>query len=148
LFAHAFTLPAKTYLQTYPRIGALQHIAALMQHNVSIRNISTRTNDSGAGRFNPKARDIDEQQRLLPLWPREMADRSLKGREKLIAALDRALRRERRHGRAGHPAYDIERHASLSRMLKEERAALAALRSRAPIAAPAAARMKFPQAIK
>ncbi|AGK58114.1 hypothetical protein HYPDE_32198 [Hyphomicrobium denitrificans 1NES1] len=102
-----------------------------MQHNVSIRNITIRTNDSVAGRFNSKARYIDDQQRLLPLWPREMADRSLEGREKLIAALDRALRRERCHGRAGHPAYNLERHASLSRMLKEERAALAVLLSRA-----------------
>jgi hypothetical protein len=100
-----------------------------MQHNVSIRNITTRTNGSGVGHFNSKARYIDDPRCLLPLWPHELADRSLDGRKKLIAALDRALRRERRHGQAGHPAYDIERHASLSRMLKEERAALAALQS-------------------
>lgn len=102
-----------------------------MQHNVSIRNITIRTNDSGAGRFNSKARcNIDDLRHLLPLWPHELADRSLDGRKKLVAALDRALRRERRHGQAGHPAYDIERHASLSRLLKEERAALTALQSR------------------
>jgi hypothetical protein len=101
-----------------------------MQHNVSIRNITTRTNDSGVGHFNSKARYIDDLRHLLPLWPRELADRSLEGRKKLIAALDRALRRERRNGQAGHPAYDLTRHASLNRMLKQERAALTALQSR------------------
>jgi hypothetical protein len=97
-----------------------------MQHNVSIRNILERTNGSGAGRFNPETSYIDDPRRLLPLWPRELADRSLEGRKKLIAALDRALRMERCRGRAGHPGYDLIRHASLSRMLKRERAALSA----------------------
>lgn len=102
----------------------------IMQSNVSIRNIATRTNGSKAGRFNSRARYVDDPQRVLPLWPRERDDRSLEGREKLIAALECALRRERRYGRAGHPAYDLERHASLSRMLKDERAALTELLSR------------------
>jgi hypothetical protein len=100
-----------------------------MQHDVSNRNIAARSNDSGIPRFNSEARYIDDPQRLLPLWPRELADRSFEGRRKLIAVLDRELRRERRRGRAGHPAYDLIRHASLNRMLKRERTALAALQS-------------------
>lgn len=98
-----------------------------MPDNVSIRNITTRTKSSTGCRFNSKARCADDLQRALPLWPRERDDRSVEGREKLIVALERALRRERRNGRAGHPAYDLERHASLNRILKMERAALAAL---------------------
>ena len=68
--------------------------------------------------------------RLLPLWPRDLADRSLDGRKKLIAVLERALRQERRRGHAGHSAYAIERHAALYRALKKERASLSALQSR------------------
>jgi hypothetical protein len=62
---------------------------------------------------------------MLPVWPHELADRSREGREKIIALLERALRQERRRGRAGHPAYDLMRHATLHRMLKNERAAFA-----------------------
>jgi hypothetical protein len=65
--------------------------------------------------------------RVLSLWPSERADRSIGGRKKFIAVIERALRQERRRGQGGHPAYDLERHAGLSRMLKEERSALSAL---------------------
>jgi len=89
-----------------------------------------RTNVTETRCFNSKASYIDDARRVLPLWPRERDDRSLEGREKFIATLERALRKERRYGRAGHPAYDLERHASLSRILKVERATLAELQSR------------------
>jgi hypothetical protein len=65
--------------------------------------------------------------RVLSLWPRERADRSIGGRKKLIAVIERALRQERRRGQGGHPAYDLARHAGLCRMLKEERSALSGL---------------------
>lgn len=98
-----------------------------MQHIVSNRNIRPKTNGSGALRFNAEARFIDDPRHLLPLWPSAALDRSLLGRTTLIAALAQALRRERLKGRNGHPGYNLVRHASLSRMLKQERAALKAL---------------------
>jgi hypothetical protein len=69
---------------------------------------------------------------MLPLWPGDLADQSLRGRERLIAAVERALWEERRRGRVGAPAYDIARHSALSRLLKRERAALALFRLRGP----------------
>ncbi len=66
--------------------------------------------------------------RLLPLWPAEIADRSIAGREKLIATIERALRAERKRAKAGHWAYDLARHAALFRAWKRECAALIALR--------------------
>lgn len=101
-----------------------------MQNNVSIRNIPVLITNSEARSFNSKANRAGSAHRLLPLWPREREDRSLRGRENLIAAIERALRKERRYGRAGHPAYDLERHAYLCRMLKDERAEAAMLSSR------------------
>lgn len=120
-------LTRKTYPTNLSPRSCTAALYGVMPNNVSIRNITTRMNSSAARCFNSKARCTDDLQRALPLWPFESADRSREGREKLIAALERALRRERRNGRAGHPAYDLERHAALSRILKEERAALTAL---------------------
>lgn len=67
-----------------------------------------------------------ELQRLLPMWPAEIDDLSLAGRRHIIRALERALRAERRRGRAGHFAYNISRHAALIANYKQERAALIA----------------------
>jgi hypothetical protein len=61
-----------------------------------------------------------ELQRLLPLWPAELADRSAEGRRKLMACLRRALREERCRGLAGHWAYDLARHAALFRAYQDE----------------------------
>jgi hypothetical protein len=69
--------------------------------------------------------ELEELTRLLPLWPHELADTSLKGRQRIVAVIERALRAERRRGQAGHWAYDLARHASLSRAWKRERSALA-----------------------
>lgn len=68
-----------------------------------------------------RARDLP---RLVPLWPWELADRSLEGQKRLVARLERALRDERRRGVAGHWTYDIVRHAEILAALKAERAAL------------------------
>ena len=97
-----------------------------MRDNVSIRNIKLQTARLPTSFRKSEAITRGDAARLLPLWPRERDDRSLEGRKKLIAALERALREERRRGRMGHKAYDLGRHAALSSLLKKERAALAA----------------------
>jgi hypothetical protein len=68
----------------------------------------------------------NELARLLPLWPAEIDDLSLDGRRRIIAALERALRSERRRGKAGHWAYDLARHAALVKNWKCECAAMQA----------------------
>lgn len=73
-----------------------------------------------------------ELSRLLPMWPAELADTSREGRLKIIATIERAIRAERRRGRAGHWAYDLARHAALFRLLKCERAALGLSGTRLP----------------
>ncbi len=67
---------------------------------------------------------MTELSRLLPMWPAELSDTTREGRLKIIAKIERAIRAERRRGRAGHWAYDLARHAALFRLLKCERAAL------------------------
>lgn len=66
--------------------------------------------------------------RLVPLWPSEIASSEPAQAERVVAALERALRAERRRGRAGHWSYDMNRHTALSRALRDERARLEALR--------------------
>ena len=61
--------------------------------------------------------------RVLPLWPHEIADDSVCGREKIVAKLARALRAERRRGLAGHWTYDLARHSELLRVYRLELAA-------------------------
>ncbi len=65
-----------------------------------------------------------ELQRLLPLWPHELADLSLNGRRRILQFLARALREERRRCTAGHWTYDLARHAALARHMKWERGEL------------------------
>lgn len=59
--------------------------------------------------------------RLIPLWPHEIEDRSPQAGIRIIKALERALRTERRRGKSGHWCYDLNRHLALSRALREER---------------------------
>jgi hypothetical protein len=68
----------------------------------------------------------DELARLLPLWPAEIDNLSLDGRRRIVAALERGLRAERRRGKSGHWAYDLARHAALVKNWKNECAALKA----------------------
>ncbi len=51
--------------------------------------------------------------RLVALWPWELETPDRAARQRLLARLRRALREERRRGRAGHWAYDLGRHARL-----------------------------------
>lgn len=83
----------------------------------------------------PDARDRDQEiARLVGLWPAEIADVSPNGRAHLIGKLKQVLKAERLRGRAGHWTYDLARHAALLGVLRRERAALAALRSKASAA--------------
>lgn len=66
--------------------------------------------------------------RLVPLWPSEIESSDISSAKRVVAALERALRGERRRGRAGHWTYDMNRHMALSRALREERARLESLR--------------------
>lgn len=68
--------------------------------------------------------------KLLPLWPHEIADRSLNGVARIVALLARALRAERQRGKAGHWTYDLSRHLALTNALREERAELKRLADR------------------
>lgn len=72
---------------------------------------------------NPDIR-LAELARLLPLWPDELSDMTPAGRARLVAKLERALKAERRRGRAGHWTYDLARHAALLDAWRREREAL------------------------
>lgn len=65
---------------------------------------------------------------LIACWPEEIRDASLAGAENIIRKLQRALRAERRRGRAGHWVYDLNRHVSLVAALKAETINLANLK--------------------
>ncbi len=80
--------------------------------------------------FVPDAR-TRQLARLVPLWPSEIESTDPADAERLVSMLERALRGERRRGRAGHWSYDMNRHAALARVLQEEHARLASLRSAA-----------------
>ena len=67
---------------------------------------------------------LSDLAKLLPMWPAELADRSLEGRRRIVQRLRRALREERKRGQAGHWTYRLARHAQLVRILSEESAAL------------------------
>lgn len=82
--------------------------------------------ESGANSYQ-RARDLP---RLLPLWPREIADYSLAGTRRIVAGLRKAMRAERRRGLAGQWSYDLSRHMALATALKAERARLTALQKR------------------
>jgi hypothetical protein len=102
-----------------------------MRDRVSIRDIRLPANESIIGRRNSKASCANDfcandLAQLLPLWPKDLGDRSPAGRKKLIAVIERELRKERQRGIAGNSAYDVLRHAKLIQILKEERRSLAA----------------------
>ena len=79
--------------------------------------------DAGARRY-VRERDLAK---LIPLWPREIEDRSTKGALHILAKLRRALRSERTRGLAGHWSYDLNRHLGLLSAFKGELAAYRAI---------------------
>lgn len=62
--------------------------------------------------------------------PEELNDRTLGGRERLVALLYNQLRRERRRGLAGDWTYSLPRHRQLLIAYRAELAALAKARLR------------------
>lgn len=68
--------------------------------------------------------------RLVPLTPDEIADRTRSGRLRVLDALLKALRGERRRGRAGHWTYSLDRHIGLVQAVAAERAAIIAIPGR------------------
>ena len=66
--------------------------------------------------------------RLVPVAPAEVADDSPAGTRHILALLARALRSERRRGRAGHWSYDLNRHIGLRQAMLAETARLRAAR--------------------
>lgn len=81
--------------------------------------VSYKPCGSGAG-FTRHPKHAEELGRLLPLWLNQLEDQSLEGRRRLVTAIRRALRAERKRGRAGHWAYDLARHAALHRAWERE----------------------------
>jgi hypothetical protein len=61
--------------------------------------------------------------RLIGLWPQEISD-DAGGTAVILGRLRRALRAERQRGRAGHWAYDLNRHAALLEAIRQETALL------------------------
>jgi hypothetical protein len=61
---------------------------------------------------------------VLAVWPHEIEDDTLAGRERLLRRLRSALRAERRRGICGHWTYDLARHAELLRIYRDELAAV------------------------
>jgi hypothetical protein len=96
-----------------------------MRRCVSIWNMTDAVARADAPLGKSRATLAGEMAGCLRLWPDELADTSLEGRTRTLAALERALREERRRGNRGDGAYDVARHAALSRLVKKQRAALA-----------------------
>jgi Family of unknown function (DUF6477) len=68
-----------------------------------------------------RARDLP---RLVALWPHELLDQSPEGGLHILSKLRRALRAERRRGRAGHWSYELNRHVGLLSAYRGELALL------------------------
>lgn len=61
--------------------------------------------------------DLFRLPRLIPATDAELADGSSVGRQRLLARLQRAIRAERKRGRAGHWSYDLNRHIALKQAI-------------------------------
>jgi hypothetical protein len=99
-----------------------------MQKRVSKRHIATLTNEWRGVFSNSESNCLSGASQLLPVWPRDLSDRSREGRLRLIAIIERELRKERRLGIAGDRAYDLTRHARLVQLLRDERVSLGLLK--------------------
>jgi hypothetical protein len=101
-----------------------------MRKCVSIWNMTGPELRADARLGKSRATPAGEMAGCLRLWPEELADTSREGRTRTLAAQRRALREERRCGQRGNGAYDVARHAALSRLVKQHRAALAGPQTR------------------
>jgi hypothetical protein len=100
-----------------------------MENRVSKRHKNSLANQRFGSCRNSESTVAPHASQLLPVWPKDLSDRSRPGRQKLIAIIERELRKERRLGLAGHRGYDIARHAKLVQLLRAERDAFRALGS-------------------
>lgn len=98
-----------------------------MQNRVSIRDTRAPRKTWRGSHRNSESSCAPGAAQLLPVWPKDLADRSLEGRRKLVALIEREIRKERRRGLACNAAYDVARHARLNHLLKEERRSLATM---------------------
>jgi hypothetical protein len=80
-----------------------------------------RQKGSPAGAAYDRERDLP---RLVMIWPEELRDTSVAGRQRIVALINRALRYERRRGLAKSWSYDLGRHRALVLAARAERDAL------------------------
>ncbi len=66
---------------------------------------------------------------LVAMWPKEMEDFTIKGRQHIITMIEKALRSERRRGKANHWSYNLTRHISLLKAFKAEKSHLKAVQA-------------------
>ena len=83
----------------------------------------TKTSDQ-AGRAGKRFDRELELPKLIGIWPSELRDDSAEQAARIIALLRKALRAQRRLGRAAHWTYDLNRHLALVEALRSERARL------------------------
>ncbi len=107
-----------------------------MMKRVSKRDRKPPADTWSGNRRNSESSSQEDALRCLPIWPKDLNDRSLAGRRNLVAIIEREVRKERRLGLARHRSYDIARHAKLAQLLKDERRQLLML-DRAECRAPA-----------
>ena len=106
-----------------------------MQKRVPKRDRATLTHAVHSDVRNSESSCWLDLVRILPVWPKDLSDRSPAGRKHLIAIIEREMRKERRLGNAGSRSYDLARHAKLARLLKGERRDLVALHRKEQCAA-------------
>jgi hypothetical protein len=90
-----------------------------------------------AGAIRPSPPQNDRHRAIaevLPVWPHELDDETLAGRERLLTRPRNALWAERCQGVSGHWSSDLARHVELLRIYRAELAAVRRCRigSRAP----------------
>jgi hypothetical protein len=100
-----------------------------MDKRVSKQHRYLPTDAWSGGRRNSESISPENVLRCLPVWPKDLSDRSVEGRKSLIAIIEREVRKERRLSLALNRCYDIARHAKLAQLLKDERRELSRLYS-------------------
>lgn len=95
-----------------------------MQNRPARRNVRTLSIERGGDGRTSQLGSAQDALRLLPVWPKDLSNRTPEGRRSLIAIIERELRKERRRGIAGDRAYDLARHVKLVHLLRQERHSL------------------------
>lgn len=95
-----------------------------MQNRPTRRDARTPSKERRVDRRHLQSASAQDALRLLPVWPKDLSNRTPDGRRNLIAIIERELRRERRRGTAGDRAYDLARHVKLVQLLRQERQSL------------------------